>query len=97
MNNRWDKREIFREECRRRMKMPLEQRLFEGFIGRSETYVQERVSRSFATMAEYRLWCHENLPPHLGFRLTDEAAERDRAELNFRRRDGLGGDRQKPL
>ena len=97
MNRRRDKDEIFREECRRRMQMPSEPRLFEGFIGRSETYVQERVSRSFATMAEYRLWCHENLPPHLGFRLSEEAAERDRAERNLRHRSGSGDDRQKPL
>ena len=67
-----EEQRLFREECRRRMAMPLEQRLFEGFINRSETYFPERVSRSFATMAEYRQWCHENLPPHLGFRIADD-------------------------
>ena len=71
MNRRWSKDEIFREECRRRIRMPLAQRLLEGFINRSETHLPERTDRSFETMAEYRRWSHENLPPHMGFRLTD--------------------------
>ncbi len=73
--NRWgldNEDEAFRAECRRRMAMPLEQRLFEGFVNRSETFLPERVNGSFATMAKYRRWCHAHLPPHLGFRMVDD-------------------------
>ena len=76
MNRRWNEDEIFRTECRRRMHMPLAQRLAEGFINRSETYLPERTDRSFETMEEYRRWCHENLPPHMGFRLADKRHEK---------------------
>ena len=68
-----DDDESFRAECRRRMALPLAERLFEGFVNRSETRDYELPqSRSFATTAEYRRWCHENLPPHLGYRIVDE-------------------------
>ena len=94
MNNRWDKDEIFREECRRRMGMPLEQRLLEGFINRSETYVQEPVCRVFATMAEYRRWCNENRPPHRRFPVIERSPARERTD---RGEGDFGDDRQKPL
>jgi len=56
--------DLWREQCRRQMRRPLSARLKYGFVRAAN---REQVNRSFATMAEYRAWCEENLPSYLGY------------------------------
>ena len=46
---------------------PLEQRMRYAFIKTYKPVMDDAKSRSFATMAEYRQWCNENLPSWLGY------------------------------
>ena len=46
------------------MKRPLSARLKYGFVRAAN---REQVNRSFATMADYRAWCEQNMPSYLGY------------------------------
>jgi hypothetical protein len=58
----------FREQCRRQLDRPLELRVKYGFNRVHKPVLDDAPWRSFATMAEYRAWCAENLPEYLGFK-----------------------------
>ena len=58
----------FREQCRRQMRRPMEQRIKYGFCRMYKPVLDDAPSRVFNTMAEYRAWCAENLPDYLGFK-----------------------------
>lgn len=59
----------FREICRRNLSRSLEHRIRYGFV-RDESYPEHlRGFRAFTTMKEYREWCHQELPDHLGFKI----------------------------
>lgn len=45
----------------------LEERLRYAFIYTYKPVLDDEPYRSFDTMAEYRLWCEENLPSWLGY------------------------------
>ena len=64
--------ELWREQCRRQMKRPLSARLKYGFV---RTANREQVNRSFATMADYRAWCEQNMPTYLGYGRAASPAE----------------------
>ncbi len=59
----------FREQCRRQMARPIEQRIRYGFFRMYKPVLDDAPARAFNTMAEYRAWCDANLPQYLGFRL----------------------------
>jgi hypothetical protein len=46
---------------------PLEQRFRYAFIKTYKPVMDDAPYRSFETMADYRLWCEENLPSWLGY------------------------------
>ena len=60
--------EEFREQCRRQMDRPLEQRIKYGFYRIHRPVLDDAPWRSFNTMEEYRIWCEANLPEYLGFK-----------------------------
>jgi hypothetical protein len=60
--------EEFREQCRRQMDRPIEQRIKYGFYRIHRPVLDDAPWRSFNTMAEYREWCETNLPEYLGFK-----------------------------
>ena len=64
-----DEHEIFREECRVQMQRPMKHRLKYGFYLAHKSVLDDMPYRSFETTAEYRRWCHENLPRYLGYRI----------------------------
>ncbi len=57
----------FREQCRRQMARPLESRMKYGFCRVFRPVLDTPGVRTFATTAEYRVWCAANLPAYLGF------------------------------
>ena len=46
---------------------PLEQRMKYAFIKTYKPVLDDAPYRTFDTMADYRQWCEENLPPWLGY------------------------------
>ena len=58
----------FREQCRRQMQRPLEQRIKYGFFRMHKPVLDDAPWRAFDTMAEYRTWCATHLPDYLGFK-----------------------------
>lgn len=64
-------------QCRRGIARPLRDRIRFGFVKTYRPVLDDAPSRVFNTMAEYRKWCHENLPEYLGFRLVDEERLRE--------------------
>lgn len=62
----------FRAQCRRQMERSLESRMKYGFCRINRPVLDEPGVRIFASMAEYRRWCAENLPPYLGFQPAPE-------------------------
>jgi hypothetical protein len=46
---------------------PLEQHIRNSFLKTYRPVMDDAGYRSFDTMAEYRRWCEENLPPWLGY------------------------------
>ncbi len=60
--------EQFRDQCRRQMSRPLEQRIKYGFCRMYKPVLDDAPWRAFNTMAEYRAWCEANLPDYLGFK-----------------------------
>jgi len=59
----------FREQCRRQMRRKLEDRIRYGFCRVYKPVLDDAPYRVFETMAEYRAWCHANLPEYLGYRI----------------------------
>jgi hypothetical protein len=59
----------WREQCRRQLARPTLARIKYGFAHVHKPVLDEGGSRAFDTMAEYRRWAHESLPPYLGYRL----------------------------
>lgn len=60
--------EEFRDQCRRQMQRPMDQRVQFGFARIYRPVLDDAPWRVFATMAEYRAWCSANLPDYLGFK-----------------------------
>lgn len=60
----------FRDQCRRQMQRPLENRIKYGFCKMYKPVLDDAPWRVFKTMAEYRKWCEDNLPDYLGFKRT---------------------------
>ena len=58
----------FREQCRRQMERPIEERIRYGFCRMYKPVLDDAPYRVFDTMAEYRKWCADNLPDYLGFK-----------------------------
>jgi hypothetical protein len=59
--------EAFREQCRRQMERPLEDRIKYGFYCVYKPVLDDVPWRSFNSTAEYRAWCEVNLPEYLGY------------------------------
>jgi len=60
--------EAFREQCRRQMRRPLALRIKYGFNRIYKPVLDDEPWRVFKTMADYRVWCEDNLPEYLGFK-----------------------------
>ena len=60
--------EAFRDQCRRQMQRPMEQRIKYGFYRTYKPVLDDAPWRAFDTMAEYRAWCEANLPEYLGYK-----------------------------
>jgi hypothetical protein len=60
--------EAFREQCRRQMDRPLQQRIKYGFYRTDNPILDDAPWRAFDSMAEYRQWCEANLPEYLGYK-----------------------------
>ena len=58
----------FRDQCRRQMRRPMEQRIKYGFCRMYKPVLDDAPWRAFDTMKEYRAWCEANLPDYLGFK-----------------------------
>lgn len=67
-----DEHELFQEECRAQLQRPMENWLRYGFYSGHRPVLDDEPYRSFETMAEYRQWCHDNLPRYLGFRIAGQ-------------------------
>ena len=59
----------FRDQCRRQMARPLDQRIKYGFFRMYKPVLDDEPWRVFDTMAEYRAWCANKLPDYLGFKI----------------------------
>jgi hypothetical protein len=46
---------------------PLQQRFRYSFVRTYKPVLDDEPFRAFDTMADYRRWCEENLPPWLGY------------------------------
>jgi hypothetical protein len=55
------------EEFEAAARRPLEVRMRYAFIKTYKPVLDDAPYRSFETMADYRLWCEENLPDWLGY------------------------------
>jgi len=66
---RKDWRREWREQCRRQLDRPTMTRIKYGFAWVYKPILDDGPSRAFDSMAEYRRWCHENLPAYLGYRI----------------------------
>ena len=58
----------FRNQCRRQMRRPMEQRIKYGFCRMYKPVLDDAPWRAFHSMAAYRAWCETNLPNYLGFK-----------------------------
>ena len=65
-------RQLWREQCRRQLRRPLNARIKYGFVAASG---RERVNRVFEKMSDYRAWCERSLPSYLGYGRANVAAE----------------------
>ena len=61
--------EKFREQCRRQMARPMEDRIKYGFCWVYKPILDDAPWRSFVTTKEYRDWCDANLPEYLGYKI----------------------------
>lgn len=55
------------EDFRAAQRRTLEERLRYAFISTYKPVLDDEPYRSFDTLADYRRWCEENLPPWLGY------------------------------
>ena len=61
--------EDFRDQCRRQMQRPLDQRIKYGFFRMYKPVLDDAPWRAFETMSDYRAWCTAQLPDYLGFKI----------------------------
>lgn len=59
----------FREQCRRQLDRSLHDRIKYGFNLVHKPVLDDAPFRVFASLPEYRAWCHQHLPKYLGFQL----------------------------
>lgn len=64
-------RHEWREQCRRQLNRSTMARIKYGFAWVHKPVLDDGPSRTFDSMAAYRLWCHENLPAYLGYRIVE--------------------------
>ena len=62
-------RREWRAQCRRQLDRPTLARIKYGFAWVHKPVLDDGPSRAFTSMAEYRRWCHDNLPEYLGYRI----------------------------
>jgi len=55
------------EEFEAAARRPLAERMRWAFLRTPRPVLDDAPYRSFRTMADYRRWCEENLPPWLGY------------------------------
>ncbi len=70
MENDWT--EEFNKLCERTIELSVEDRIRYGFTYTYKPVLDDVESRSFDSMEEYRLWCQETLPKHLGYGTSDD-------------------------
>jgi hypothetical protein len=58
----------FRDQCRRQMQRPIEDRIKYGFCRMYKPVLDDAPWRAFETMAEYKNWCATQLPDYLGYK-----------------------------
>ena len=68
---RTDWRRDWRAQCRRQLARPTLDRIKYGFAWVHKPVLDDGPSRAFDSMAEYRRWCHENLPVYIGYRIAN--------------------------
>jgi hypothetical protein len=61
--------EAWREQCRHQLDRDLSARIKYGFCHVDKPVLDAVPYRIFESMAEYRRWCHRELPAYLGYRL----------------------------
>jgi hypothetical protein len=66
--------ERFREQCRRQMARPIEERIKYGFYRIYRPVMDDAPWRSFESMQAYRDWCEANLPEYLGHKRPKSAS-----------------------
>lgn len=59
--------EAWREQCRRQLERDVATRIKYGFCHVYKPVLDDAPWRAFATMAQYRDWCEQNLPAYLGY------------------------------
>src|SRR2546422_11088573 len=69
----------FKEECKRTIRMSVDDRIRFGFTYEYKPILDDAPWRSFDSTEEYRRWCDENLPKHLGYGSTEKI---DQEELD---------------
>jgi len=68
--------EDFRLQCERNLARSIEDRMRYGFCYVYKPVLDDADWRSFASTAEYRQWCRDNLPTYLGYGAPDELQAR---------------------
>lgn len=63
--------EEFRLQCARNLARSVEERMRYGFCYVYKPVLDDAAWRSFASNAEYRQWCEDNLPIYLGYGAPD--------------------------
>ena len=57
----------FKDQCKRSLQRSVEERMLYGFNYVYKPVLDDAEWRSFNSTAEYRQWCRDNLPEHLGY------------------------------
>ncbi|MGA9995603.1 MAG: hypothetical protein WBP93_09320 [Pyrinomonadaceae bacterium] len=57
----------FRLQCERNLARSVDERMRYGFCYVYKPVLDDAAWRSFASTAEYRQWCRDNLPAYLGY------------------------------
>ena len=57
----------FRLQCERNLARSIDARMRYGFCYGYKPVLDDADWRAFASMAEYRQWCQDNLPVYLGY------------------------------
>lgn len=65
----------FKEECGRNIRRSVADRIRYGFSHDYKPTLDKAPWRSFDSMEEYRRWCGENLPMHLGYCTSEEISQ----------------------